>query len=179
MSFRRIIFCVALLIPTGARASLADLAGTYQATNLGCATPPANRYQLDVKLKVSAEEDSSVDRAYEIYAKGSGEIAFECKVWYAGPLSLVDGNYYGSMQRTNANNGKGFDCGALNDRTARGLIEAFVDPYFVEVDVITPITITYQNGTLTTQQAVEPQKEIRGCGNQYPVFTFQKITSGN
>jgi hypothetical protein len=175
----RVVFCVALSIPTAAQASLEALVGNYKVTDLGCATPPANRYQLEVMLSISNAEDSSVDRVYEIYAKGSGEISFECKAWYGGPLSQIDGAYYGSLQRTDANGGRGYDCGALNDRTAKGLIEAFVDPYFIETDVITPIDLSLEGDTLTTQQSLPPQKEIRGCGMQYPVFKFQKVTSGN
>lgn len=172
---KKLIVSVFLTFGGLVHADVEPLLGSYTATDLGCANAAFARYGLTVDMSIGDFEAqrNSATRVLEVYVNVK-EAGVECRVWYEGPISFVEGSYYGSLARSGANGGRGYNCGPLNDRQAEGIVAQFIDPYFVETDVITPLDVTASETSLVIQQKVAPPQDIRGCGNAYPAFTFQK-----
>lgn len=168
---QKLIVIILVTMGLGAQASLESFQGNYIATDLGCATPQSNRYSLSVSQSMTEYDKSleTIQRSVTVNASGSaGEAVFNCEVNYEGPLSLVDGEYYGTMIRGE------FNCGPLNPRDTEGIIRAFIDPYFLESDVLTDHEVSFDGATLTIQQLTTPSQPLRGCGQAYPIFTYTK-----
>ncbi len=173
---KKLTLAIYIFFGAFAQANIEPLLGSYMVMDLGCANAAFTRYGLTVDMTVGGfePERNSATRTLEVYVN-IREAGVECRVWYEGPISFVEGGYYGSLARSGANGGRGYNCGPLNDRQAEGMVSAFIDPYFVETDVITPLNITVTGSSLSIQQNVAPPQEIRGCGNTYPVFTFTAL----
>ena len=164
------LFATLMFFPVMAFADISALQGNYIAANLGCATPHSSNYQLTVTQSIFDFDatENSVTRSVTVNAVGKGEVIFNCTVNYQGPMSEVDGAFYGTLQRVS------YTCAPLNDRDSLGIVSRFIDPYFIETDVITPISVSVNGAELKIKQLAPPAKELRGCGLEYPEFTYQK-----
>lgn len=158
-----------------ASANVEPLLGSWSATDLGCANAGFARYGLTIDMDITdfESERNSATRNLEVYVNVR-EAGVECRVWYTGPISFVEGAYYGSLYRSDANGGRGYNCGALNDRQASGIVSTYIDPFFLEADVITPLNVSANGNSISIQQTLAPQQPIRGCGNSYPVYSYQR-----